>query len=257
LTDALVDSGFCAIVYDPRDAGLSTHLSEYRLPSFGELLRMRAAGTAPSPPYTLQEMADDLLGLIASLGKEQVHLIGQSIGGCVAMLAALGHRERFRTLITISSTADNNGRLGPLSDPSLFVIGDICTSYYLPETELESVAWQRWVRSGTGHVMPRDLSRRLAETMISRNHDAEGALRQAYAFLSSEPFHDRLDTLSLPTLVLHGTEDFLFDVEHPKDIASRIPGSALKIYEGAGHNVPPSLVPTLVADVSELCRAST
>lgn len=254
VTESLVADGFRVILYDQRDAGLSTH-SEFQPPAFNELLGLLNAHAAPPPPYTLDEMADDLLALLGSLETEGAHVIGHCIGGTVAMLAVLKRPDEFKSLVTVSSTADTNERLGNLPDPGLFLIGDAATPWYLPEHRLAALTWQRWVRSGTTHVLSKDLAARIAEAMLKRNYDPDGALRQAYAFFGTAPFHDRLGEMPVPTLVLHGTDDFLFGLEHPEDIAARIPNATMKIYEGAGHNIPPSLVPDFVADVSEFCRA--
>jgi pimeloyl-ACP methyl ester carboxylesterase len=46
---------------------------------------------------------------------------------------------------------------------------------------------------------------------------------------------DRLSTLRVPTLVIHGTEDQAISVENARLLAERIPGAELVLLEGAGH----------------------
>ena len=49
-----------------------------------------------------------------------------------------------------------------------------------------------------------------------------------------------MSTLSgLPTLVLHGTADPFFPIEHGRSLAARIPGARLIELDGVGHQVPP------------------
>jgi proline iminopeptidase len=47
---------------------------------------------------------------------------------------------------------------------------------------------------------------------------------------------DRLDQITVPTLVLAGRDDFLFPPEHQRQLAAGIPGARLRIIERAGHN---------------------
>jgi proline iminopeptidase len=47
---------------------------------------------------------------------------------------------------------------------------------------------------------------------------------------------DRLDEITVPTLVMAGRDDFVFPPEHQQELASGIPNARLKIIERAGHN---------------------
>jgi pimeloyl-ACP methyl ester carboxylesterase len=46
---------------------------------------------------------------------------------------------------------------------------------------------------------------------------------------------DRTPTISVPTLVIHGTEDAAIEMDRAEALASRIPGARLETVEGAGH----------------------
>jgi pimeloyl-ACP methyl ester carboxylesterase len=47
--------------------------------------------------------------------------------------------------------------------------------------------------------------------------------------------YERLHHIAVPTLVMHGTEDAVIDVENARILAERIPNSELVLLEGAGH----------------------
>ena len=72
LRDRLALAGHFVIVFDNRDVGLSTHLPE--------------AGIAQA--YTLDDMADDVVGLLDALGLASAHVAGISMGGLIAQLVA-------------------------------------------------------------------------------------------------------------------------------------------------------------------------
>lgn len=53
------------------------------------------------------------------------------------------------------------------------------------------------------------------------------------------PWPDRLGAITAPTLVLHGTEDPLFPLEHGRALAAEIPGARFLTMERTGHEVFP------------------
>ncbi len=61
------------------------------------------------PPYTLNDMARDAVGLLDALGIASAHLVGASMGGMIAQLVAIEHPERVRTLTSIMSTTGEPG----------------------------------------------------------------------------------------------------------------------------------------------------
>jgi pimeloyl-ACP methyl ester carboxylesterase len=63
---------------------------------------LRGFGTSPVPPadhrWTMDELIDDLLEVAATTGAEKVHVVGESIGGTIALAAALRAPERFASV---------------------------------------------------------------------------------------------------------------------------------------------------------------
>ena len=92
--EGLAARGFRAVRFDNRDAGLST-----RMPSAGSLatsaMMARAfLGLPVRPPYTLNDMARDTVGLMDALGIGEAHVVGASMGGMIAQIVAIEHPER-------------------------------------------------------------------------------------------------------------------------------------------------------------------
>ena len=86
--------------------------------------------------------------------------------------------------------------------------------------------------------------------LIGANHDRsfypQGTVRQWAAILAGPPRTERLKTLSLPTLVLHGTADTLIPVEAGRHTAECIPGAEYHEIEGWGHDIPLPAIPGLL-----------
>ncbi|HEV2752517.1 MAG TPA: alpha/beta fold hydrolase [Solirubrobacteraceae bacterium] len=180
-------------------------------------------------PFTLAQLADDAAGLVRALGLEGVHVLGISMGGMVAQELALGHPE---VVLTLS--------LG-------------CTMFGGPRSIFTAPAVQQEI---TEAVMSGDRERALRngfEVNLSETFRAgEGRWEEWQASAAQRPVAlavillqlqaigdfdaaDRLASLRVPTLVLHGTEDRMLDVRNGKMIAEAVPGARLEIFQGAGH----------------------
>ena len=107
LTQALVDEGYRVILFDNRDAGASTHITEAGTPNFAAIGQALAAGDDPPVPYTLDDMAGDAVGLLDALGIGRAHVVGGSLGGMIAQIVAAEHPERVASLTLISSSTSN------------------------------------------------------------------------------------------------------------------------------------------------------
>ncbi len=71
--------------------------------------------------------------------------------------------------------------------------------------------------------------------------------RQAAASLAAamEDRREKLKTIRVPTVVVHGAEDPIVPVEAGRDVAATIPGAELRIIPGMGHDAPPQLGKTI------------
>lgn len=252
LTNRLLESGRRVVAYDQRDCGLSMRFETTEMPSIGELQIRRERGQPVSLPYGLEDMADDVFRVMDACGVESGTVVGHSLGGVVAVLAALSRPDRFEGLVTISASLDNTARLGPRPLGSMPVVEEMCTPQYMPEFTFESVQWLQWVQSSPAFPMPSDVAAEAARLMVERGYDAAGNLRHFAAFCAADIRPERLTELAVDTVVIHGSEDPLLPLNHAKDLVAKIPGAELRVYHGAGHIMTPALVPELVADLLSL-----
>jgi pimeloyl-ACP methyl ester carboxylesterase len=74
----LSSEGLRFVRFDNRDVGLSTHFTA-SVPESG------------AAPYTVLDMSDDVVGLVAALGVHATHLVGASLGGYIARWMAIRH----------------------------------------------------------------------------------------------------------------------------------------------------------------------
>src|SRR3954452_1331220 len=105
----LAERGFFVIRYDNRDVGHSTTFSSAPPPTPRELLTRKIR----NPAYTLDDMADDGVGLLDALGIDKAHVVGASMGGMIAQVIAGRHPDRVLTLTSIMSTTGHRWKGQP------------------------------------------------------------------------------------------------------------------------------------------------
>jgi pimeloyl-ACP methyl ester carboxylesterase len=115
-----------AVVFIPGLGG-DHHLWHHQLPAFAQHFRAialdpRGAGQSDKPdlPYTIEEMADDVAGLLEALGIERAHVVGASMGGFIAQMFALRHPHRLGRLI-LCCTSFGGPNVVPMPPESLAV----------------------------------------------------------------------------------------------------------------------------------------
>ncbi|MGI9207396.1 MAG: alpha/beta fold hydrolase [Rhodococcus sp. (in: high G+C Gram-positive bacteria)] len=241
--------GFHVIRFDNRDIGLSGHLDEAGVPDLGALLG--GQGT-PAPPYTLVDMAEDTAGLLDALGLESAHIVGASMGGMIAQQLAIDHPGRVRSLTSIMSTPSREvGRTRPEATAALFLPQPTD-----PDSAAERSLQVYRVIGSPGYPLDESRVADLGRRSFLRSHDAAGVARQFAAILVSPDRTPGLRNLTIPTLVIHGEDDPLVEVDGGIATADAVPGARLVVVPGMGHNLPPQLWPQLTGEIVGHARAA-
>ena len=177
--------------------------------------RSNGRSDAPDEPMTMATFVDDTLAVMDHLGLASAHVCGQSFGGMVAQLLALDHPERVRSVILAATHPGHRHA--------------VRSRARVPKDRL----WLALYSPGFAEANPDHVEE---DVMVGsqRPQAPHAARRQWEATREFDPW-DRLPSLSVPSLVLHGSEDRLVDVENARRLAQRIPGAELVILEGPGH----------------------
>ena len=245
--DGLVDAGRRVVVFDNRDIGLSTEFTNQVPPAPKDIVKGIAAGEPmhEKVPYTLDDMAADVAGLIEALGADKADILGASMGGMIVQLVALNHPGRVRTLIPVMTTSGAPGL--PPADPeaqaALTAVPDMRTAEVIGDLAVQSRAA---IGSVEGVRNSDDQIRRTAMADFQRSDRPMGVARQYAAILAQPRWHERLAGLDVPTLVLHGGVDPLIKPDCGRDVAERIPGAEIEIIDKWGHDLPEKMVPVLL-----------
>lgn len=231
LCEQLAQRGHYVIRFDNRDVGLSSKLEEAGIPDIGALMR----GEAIDPPYTIEDMADDAVGLLDALGIEKAHICGWSMGGMIAQAVVINHPRRVLSLISIYSTT-GNPELPPPTEEALGIL--LTPPPQEREANIEHNIKAFRTITGPGFDFDEEWHRKLATQAYDRAFYLPGAARHFVAIFTQKNRKSALTSVSVPTLVIHGTDDLLVPVECGKDTAEAVPEAELKIIEGMGHDLP-------------------
>jgi pimeloyl-ACP methyl ester carboxylesterase len=231
----LADRGHYVVRYDNRDVGLSTKFEEAGMPNLIEIIEKVMRNETARPSYTLDDMANDGVGLLTALGIQKAHICGMSMGGMIAQTIAIRHPSRVLSLISISSNTGNR----ELPQPKPEVTG----LFYTPPPKERAGYIEHTVRrfkavNGPGYPIDEKWSSKIFGDCYDRCFYPQGNARQYAAMITQSNREPALASVNVPTLVVHGTSDPLFPVEWGKATAKAIPGAQLMLIEGMGHDLP-------------------
>jgi pimeloyl-ACP methyl ester carboxylesterase len=217
----LASHGRHVIRYDQRDTGLAT-----KYPPGGA-------------PYALEDFVDDAIRVIDGYAIPAAHVVGMSLGGMIGQIAALKHPSRVLSLTAISSSPVGIGKSRLPGSSEAFV-------QHLAEGE--AVDWSD--RDQVVAYMIRD-SRVLAgparsfdeaevRAFIERDYDRAGGYLWATnhgALAIGAEWRGRLHEMKAPLLVVHGTADPVYAVDHGIALSEAVSGAKLVRIEGGGHEL--------------------
>lgn len=206
--EALEGAGFELILYDHRGTGRSG-------PPTGEI--------------TTSGLAADALAVLDALEIERAHVFGFSMGGMVAQELALRAPERIMTLTVASSSAG-----GTQSRPTSGEVEQALTMAVLSGDR------ERVLRTGfelmVSPAFAGDAANYAEFAALAKHHPATiPTLMDHRMAIMAHDTYGRLRGLTVPTLVVHGTEDRMLDFVNGDLIASLIPGARLEALAGVGH----------------------
>lgn len=249
--EGLAAKGFYVVRFDNRDCGLSSDFDSWGQADLPAAIMKLMTGKKVEAPYLLGDMAADAVGLLETLGLERAHMIGASMGGMIAQVAAATYPARTRSLVSIMSTSSRPGL--PQGKPEAIKATLERPATTDRETMVRHYMMLRRTIGSPAYPEADAEMRRLVERNIDRRYYPAGVGRQYLSILASGDRVELLKSVKVPTLVIHGADDPLLPQEGGRDVASLVPGAQLEIYPGMGHDLPTALTPKLVERIAMFC----
>ena len=274
--DPLVDAGFYVVRFDNRDVGKSTwfgresfsaKLVRLFLPKFLLKFFLKKAFNSiidengymqefdiKDPDYTLDDMAKDAVCLMDHLNIEKAHIIGASMGGMITQLLALDYPDRTLTITPIMSSP---GMGDPeLSNMTSALIEGLQESAFMDAKGNHADSVTRIYRELTGSRFPFDEEKFREKLIPVLAHGHNPNCKHGEAAGASPSRKHRLNQITKPTLVIHGTEDAILGLDHGMALYENIPNAKKVIMEGVGHEIPEELADEISSTIIDHLKDS-
>ncbi|MEY3502882.1 MAG: hypothetical protein RL763_950 [Pseudomonadota bacterium] len=248
-------AGLRVIRLDNRDIGLSQDMAHLPAPNLLWFMLQQKLGLQPQAPYSIQDMANDALGVLDHLQISQAHLVGVSMGGMIAQRMCISAPQRALSLTSIMSSSGAKGLPGPT--PAMRRV------LFAPPAQAGSDAARqqalRFVQAlaGPGFEHPEGSQQQLVNDSLKRSNRPMGAYRQMLSAMADRARAGLLNRITTPSLVIHGKADPLVPYACGEDTARRIPNAKLHGIEGMGHDMPPGALEQMMSRLLPFLNAHT
>jgi pimeloyl-ACP methyl ester carboxylesterase len=243
--ELLAATGFWVIRFDNRDIGRSTLMRGAAIPKRWQLLTRHPGAAA----YSLDDMAQDAVGLLDHLQITAAHVVGASMGGMIAQLIAINHPDRTLSLVSIMSTTGARGVGRPEPRMALRLLRRARRER---EGYIEDhVETYRAIGSRRHFDLDEENLRARAGRCFDRGVYPAGSARQLGAVVAARDRTPQLREVRIPTTVIHGDSDPLVDVSGGRATADAIPDAKLLIMPGMGHDLPRQLWPQIISAIAD------
>jgi 3-oxoadipate enol-lactonase len=187
--------------------------------------RGHGGSAVPAGPYTLDDLVDDAARLIREWGRGPVVFIGLSMGGMVAQGLAIRHPELVKRVVLANTAAQYpdaakaawTQRIAAVQQGGMAAVADMVV--------------QRYLHEGFRDANP-GVARALREQIL--RCDAAGYVASCYAVMSVD-WLEQLPKVQCPALVIAGAHDVGATPAMAQQIAERIAGATLKVFDDASH----------------------
>jgi 3-oxoadipate enol-lactonase len=181
--------------------------------------------SAPAGAYTLEQLAEDLKGLLDGLGITATHFVGLSMGGMIGQVFALKHPAMVQSLTLCDTTSRYPAAAAPVWEERIKTVRAKGMEPMVAPT------LERWF-TASFRARRKDLMERVG-AMI-RSTPAPGYIGCCHA-LPKINVTERLKDVRCPALVIVGEEDPGTPVDMARDIHAALPGAELAILSRASH----------------------
>jgi 3-oxoadipate enol-lactonase len=203
----------------------------------------RGAGeTRSESPYTLTDMASDIVGLWDALGVSQSHVLGISMGGILAQVLAKLWNERISRVILVSSAAsvDYLSLDATWGDGESEIFAQL-QKYFFPDFRMKN--------RGLIKSMAKQIQQQvLGSEFLTNSNQQRGAIHAYFAQNGSLP------PIKNKCLILHGAQDEIIPVNAARKMSEQNVDSVLRIYQQCGHLILAEKPQDLLSDVLSFLR---
>lgn len=241
----LASQGFFVIRYDHRDTGKSTAIE------YGK------------NPYTVMDLTQDAIAILDDYNIQKAHIVGFSMGGQIGQFLGAYFPQRVASLTLMATSTSfregfeafegiygGNGLSAPIQE---FV-------KWATQPRLEKQSYSDKVKNfltmwelcnNNQSTFDRKLYQELAKSSFERSRIENPYPNQTQAMKASYKAHEEAPSkIVAPTLIIHGTQDPIFGIDHGISLQNNIQNSKLELVEGMGHAMVPCFYNKIIKLIS-------
>lgn len=179
------------------------------------------------------QFANDTAGLLDALKIQKADVLGYSMGSFVAQELALLHPEKLNRLILYAASCGGQENI-PQSPEVAQIFSDVANNRLQDITKFLSVIFpESWIRSHPNNLaLPQSNEIVPPDTAIQQDNVVKEWFATNWSGVCSE-----LSKVTIPTLLVAGTEDVAVPANNSLIIAQKIPGAWLVQFKEAGHGL--------------------
>ena len=204
------------------------------------------------PQYTGAELVSDAVGVLDAYAIRAAHIVGVSAGGAFAQLLAVDYPDRVLSLVLISTspaTPGDRALPGPTEEFGRFV-STAQVEWSDPGSVTEYLVGYTRMLAGSCRPFDETTARDLMRRDLERARDFP-AVQNHTSIPDNDQQREPASSITTPTLVVHGSADPMFPIEHGEALAAEIPDARLLRLAGAGHGVARADWQTIVRAILE------
>jgi len=233
---SFTDAGYRVIRYDHRGTGWSDWLEDFDI----------------NKPYTLSDMAFDVLSVMDTLQIDEANVVGISMGGMIAQQLAINHPSRVQSLSSIMSSGDIFDQdIKAISSQVAYDLIKAAIKYSVIKTEKNMVRLHlasRIILRGEAsyELSTKELSEQILYNVRNRKgYNPNVSKQHQAAVFNSVSRYDDLKKMKTKTLIIHGKDDPFIPIEHSKKCVNLIPNADSLWVDNMGHDIPNEFIPMI------------
>jgi pimeloyl-ACP methyl ester carboxylesterase/catechol 2,3-dioxygenase-like lactoylglutathione lyase family enzyme len=197
-------------------------------------------------PYTVQNLAEDVISILDAYGIKQAHVVGHSMGGTVAQLLAINYSDRL-----LSFTSMSVATVGKVLTPSKEIMDALLenqpTQVY--EESLEGFM-KSWSVLNGDFPLNQEMAESYTKELYHRSlHPVGVAWNHIHCQESLGDLSAKLEKVSTPALFIHGEKDPLIPVEGGIKTAQTVKDAKIKVIPRMGHMIFDSNLQEKIASI--------
>lgn len=172
-------------------------------------LRGRGLSDYPAFAYSIEEHADDILGLLDHLGIPQATLIGHSFGGLLSMYLAAKYPKRVERLVILDAAAEMNRNAGEMLQPTLSRLDKIYASWDSYINEMRSAPYTAFWEEAMDRYYRADVKETIHGSVTPRPVLAN-ILQVAY-HVGNTPWKEYVEQIAQPAILINALDAYTMD----------------------------------------------